>query len=46
MGRIEKTVFLSYRRRDEGWALAVFKDLTNHGYDVFIDYRLLRNRQR
>jgi hypothetical protein len=38
MGRIEKTVFISYRRRDEPWALAVFGDLTQHGYDVFIDY--------
>jgi TIR domain len=38
MGRIEKTVFVSYRRRDEGWALAVFHDLTKQGYDVFIDY--------
>jgi hypothetical protein len=27
MGRIEKTVFISYRRRDEPWALAVFGDL-------------------
>jgi hypothetical protein len=38
MGRIEKTVFISYRRTDESWALAVFGDLTQHGYDVFIDY--------
>jgi hypothetical protein len=38
MGRIEKTVFVSYRRRDEPWALAIFGDLTHHGYDVFIDY--------
>jgi hypothetical protein len=38
MGRIEKTVFISYRRRDEPWALAVFGDLTQHGYDVFVDY--------
>jgi len=38
MGRIDKTVFISYRRRDEPWALAVFGDLTQHGYDVFIDY--------
>src|SRR5262245_46541698 len=38
MGRIEKTVFVSYRRTDESWALAVFGDLTHHGYDVFIDY--------
>jgi hypothetical protein len=38
MERIEKTVFVSYRRTDEAWALAVFADLTHHGYDVFIDY--------
>jgi TIR domain len=38
MGRIEKTVFISYRRTDESWGLAIFQDLTQHGYDVFIDY--------
>jgi hypothetical protein len=38
MARIEKTVFISYRRTDESWALAVFENLTQHGYDVFIDY--------
>jgi hypothetical protein len=38
MGRIEKTVFISYRRTDEAWAMAVFGDLTHNGYDVFIDY--------
>jgi hypothetical protein len=38
MARIEKTVFVSYRRADEPWALAVFGDLTHHGYDVFVDY--------
>jgi TIR domain-containing protein len=38
MGRVEKTVFISYRRANESWALAVFKDLTHHGYDVFIDF--------
>ena len=38
MGRIEKTVFVSYRRHDAGWALAVFQDLFHNGYDVFIDY--------
>src|SRR6516162_4963087 len=38
MARIEKTVFISYRRTDESWALAIFGDLTQHGYDVFIDY--------
>src|SRR5215831_4794134 len=38
MARIEKTVFISYRRTDELGALAVFENLTQHGYDVFIDY--------
>jgi hypothetical protein len=38
MGRIEKTVFISYRRTDDSWALAIFQDLTQHGYDAFIDY--------
>jgi hypothetical protein len=38
MGRIEKTVFVSYRRTDEPWGLAIFQHLTQHGYDVFIDY--------
>jgi tetratricopeptide (TPR) repeat protein len=36
--RIEKTVFLSYRRTNVPWALAIFKDLTAHGYDVFFDF--------
>src|SRR5262245_65567136 len=38
MARIEKTVFISYRRADEPWALAIFGDLTRNGYDVFVDY--------
>ncbi len=38
MERIEKTVFVSYRRTDESWGLAIFQNLTQHGYDVFIDY--------
>jgi hypothetical protein len=38
MGRIEKTVFVSYRRADIAWAVAVVGDLTHNGYDVFIDY--------
>jgi hypothetical protein len=38
MRRIQKTVFISYRRTDEPWGLAIFQDLTQHGYDVFIDY--------
>ena len=38
MGRVEKTVFISYRRRNVAWALAVYQHLTQHGYDVFFDY--------
>jgi TIR domain len=38
MERIEKTVFISYRRTDQGWGQAIFGHLTQHGYDVFIDY--------
>lgn len=38
MARVENTVFLSYRRTDVAWALAVFQNLTQCGYDVFFDY--------
>lgn len=38
MGRIEKTVFISYRRTNAPWALAIFQYLTQHGYDVFFDF--------
>jgi TPR repeat protein len=38
MGQIEKTVFMSYRRSNISWALAVFQDLTQSGFDVFFDY--------
>ncbi len=38
MGRVEKTVFISYRRSNAPWALAIFQNLTQHGYDVFFDY--------
>jgi hypothetical protein len=38
MERIEKTVFLSYRRTSFPWALAIFQNLTGHGYDVVFDY--------
>jgi len=38
MGRIEKTVFLSYRRTNLPWALAVSQNLTHYGYDVFLDF--------
>ena len=38
MARIEKTVFISYRRTNIPWALAIYQNLTAHGYDVFFDY--------
>jgi tetratricopeptide (TPR) repeat protein len=38
MERVEKTVFLSYRRTNIPWALAIFQNLTERGYDVFFDY--------
>jgi predicted RNA-binding Zn-ribbon protein involved in translation (DUF1610 family) len=38
MTRIEKTVFISYRRTDASWALNIYQWLTQRGYDVFIDY--------
>src|SRR2546421_8755928 len=38
MERIDKTVFISYRRTNIPWALAIFQNLTQHGYDVFFDY--------
>ncbi len=39
MTRIEKTVFISYRRTNLPWALFVYQNLTMHGYDVFFDYQ-------
>jgi hypothetical protein len=38
MARIEKTVFISYRRKNIPWALLVYKDLKEHGFDAFFDY--------
>ena len=38
MGAVEKTVFISYRRINAAWALAIFQNLKGHGYDVFFDY--------
>lgn len=39
--RIEKTVFISYRRTNWSFALAVFQNLTHVGYDVFYDYETI-----
>jgi hypothetical protein len=36
--KIEKTVFISYRRKNLPWALLVYKDLSTNGFDVFFDY--------
>jgi tetratricopeptide (TPR) repeat protein len=41
MGRVEKTVFISYRRTNIPWALAIFQNLTSNGYDVFFDYKAI-----
>ncbi|MCP4143562.1 MAG: tetratricopeptide repeat protein [Chloroflexi bacterium] len=38
MGIKQKTVFISYRRTNFCTALAVYQDLTKHGYDCFFDY--------
>jgi tetratricopeptide (TPR) repeat protein len=38
MARVEKTVFISYRRTNASWALAIFQNLTNNGFDVFFDF--------
>jgi hypothetical protein len=39
MGRIEKTVFISYRRTNLPWARAIYQDLTMHGFDAFFDFQ-------
>ncbi len=40
MGRIEKTVFISYRRSHGGvWARAIYQDLVANGYDAFFDFQ-------
>ena len=41
MKRVEKTVFISYRHTNEPWALAIYQNLTSHGYDVFMDFMRL-----
>jgi hypothetical protein len=38
MERVQKTVFISYRRIDIAWALAVYQNLTSNGFDAFFDY--------
>ena len=43
MGRIEKTVFISYRRTNMPWALAIYQNLSSQGYDVFFDYLSIKS---
>ena len=38
MQNVQKTVFLSYRHTNVSWALAIFQNLTQHGFDVFFDF--------
>ena len=38
MLRVEKTVFISYRRTNFPWGLAIYQELTKHDFDVFFDY--------
>lgn len=40
---IENTVFISYRRINISWALAIYQNLTNHGYDVFLDHKSINS---
>jgi tetratricopeptide (TPR) repeat protein len=43
MGRIEKTIFISYRRTNLPWALAIYQNLTAKGFDVFFDYQSINS---
>ncbi len=43
MGRTEKTVFISYRRTNLPWALAIHHHLTNQGFDVFFNYNRIKS---
>ncbi|MBZ0282965.1 MAG: tetratricopeptide repeat protein [Anaerolineae bacterium] len=36
--RVEKTVFISYRRTNYYHTRAIERELTSHGFDVFLDY--------
>ena len=37
MSQANKTVFISYRRTNISWAIAVYQNLTANGFDVFLD---------
>jgi len=39
MLRIEKTVFISYRRTNLPWARTIYQSLNHSGFDVFFDYQ-------
>lgn len=43
MTQAEKTVFISYRRTNIGYALAVYQNLTNKGFDCFFDYNSINS---
>ena len=43
MGSLEKSVFISYRRTNLPWALAIYHHLRHHDYDVFFDYESLKS---
>ena len=43
VAKIEKTVFISYRRENEWIALAVYDRLTKLGFDVFLDFKSIKN---
>ncbi len=43
MGRVEKTVFISYRHTNVPWALSISQYLTIHGFDVFLDYKSINS---
>jgi tetratricopeptide (TPR) repeat protein len=42
-GRIEKTIFISYRRTNMPWALAIYQNLTARGYDAFFDFQSINS---
>ena len=42
-GRVEKTIFISYRRTNMPWALAIYQNLSARGYDVFFDFQSINS---
>jgi len=43
MTRIEKSVFISYRRTNGIWARAIYQDLIAHGFDAFFDFQSINS---